>query len=232
VACQGLKVNDFTVVTTHPDMILYIDSLQKKNAEALSFYPRQVFEREQENGRLFLGMLNGTPCGYIYVGAKGLDIKCHQVCIEYDARKRMYGAALVKVLEDYAKDAYTITLRCGFDLDANKFWAAMGYECVHHVEGGVRRMRTINVWRKQLISEMFQQIPLAPAVGKTSSAIWAKNKPLVGISQFSRGNKMEIYRESIKESHNATLAATSPQPRFDRQTKSPQAGRSDSGQIV
>jgi len=127
----------------------------------------------------------------------------------------MYGAALVKVMEDYAKDAYTITLRCGFDLDANKFCAAMGYECVHHVEGGVRRMRTINVWRKQLIPEMFQQIPLIPAVGKTSSAIWAKNKPLVGISPFSRGNKMEIYRESIKESHNATLATASPQPRLD-----------------
>lgn len=29
-------------------MVEYIDSLQKKNAEALSFYPKQVFEREKE----------------------------------------------------------------------------------------------------------------------------------------------------------------------------------------
>jgi hypothetical protein len=67
-------MTDFVVVKTHPNMLLYIDMLQKKNAEALSFYPKQVFEREAENGRLFLGLLNGEPCGYLYVGAAGKDV--------------------------------------------------------------------------------------------------------------------------------------------------------------
>jgi len=58
---------DFIVVQEHPDLINYIDMLQSKNAEELSLYPRCVFEREQEKGRLFLGLLNGEPCGYIYV---------------------------------------------------------------------------------------------------------------------------------------------------------------------
>jgi hypothetical protein len=44
---------DFTVTQTHPDLLIYIDHLQKKNAEALSFYPKQVFEREEKQGRLF-----------------------------------------------------------------------------------------------------------------------------------------------------------------------------------
>lgn len=61
-------------------MLKFIDLLQRKNAEALSFYPTQVFEREKENGRLYLGLLNGEPCGYIYVGSAGGDVKCHQVC--------------------------------------------------------------------------------------------------------------------------------------------------------
>ena len=39
-------MTDFVVVKTHPNMLLYIDMLQKKNAEALSFYPKQVFERD------------------------------------------------------------------------------------------------------------------------------------------------------------------------------------------
>jgi hypothetical protein len=52
---------DFHIVKTHPDLITYIDHLQKKNAEQLSFYPKQVFEREADKGRLFLGMLNGQP---------------------------------------------------------------------------------------------------------------------------------------------------------------------------
>ena len=53
------------------------------------------------------------------------------MCIEYDARRRLYGAALVQAMEDYATEgkAYTLTLRCGFDLDANTFWAALGYRC-------------------------------------------------------------------------------------------------------
>jgi len=40
-------MEDFVILKEHPEMLLYIDSLQRKNAEALSFYPKQVFEREQ-----------------------------------------------------------------------------------------------------------------------------------------------------------------------------------------
>lgn len=188
---------DFTVVQTHPDLLTYIDHLQKKNAEALSFYPKQVFEREANKGRLFLGLLNGSPCGYIYVGAKKPDVRCHQVCIEYDARRRLYGAMLVQAMEYYAKGSYSVTLRCGFDLDANKFWASMGYKCVDIKQGGVRRMRKINVWRKQLQKELFDDPNLVPAVGKTNSSIWRKNKPNTGISQFSRGKSLDEYRDKI-----------------------------------
>jgi hypothetical protein len=139
-------MDEFVVIKEHPDMLLFIDSLQRKNAEQLSFYPNQVFEREQKNGRLYLGMLNGEPCGYLYVGAAGGDVKCHQVCIEYDARRKLYGAMLVVALENYANESMSnsITLRCGFDLEANKFWKEMGYNCIAVKQGGVRRMRKIN----------------------------------------------------------------------------------------
>ena len=60
-------MDDFVVLQEHPDLVSFVDGLQRKNAEALSFYPRQVFEREQQKGRLFLGMLNGEPCGYLYI---------------------------------------------------------------------------------------------------------------------------------------------------------------------
>jgi hypothetical protein len=61
--------DSFTVVQEHLDLLAYVDALQKKNAEALAFYPRVVFEREAARGRLFLGLLHGEPCGYLYVGA-------------------------------------------------------------------------------------------------------------------------------------------------------------------
>lgn len=188
---------DFVVVQSHPSLIDYVDSLQRKNAEALSFYPRQVFEREAEKGRLFLGLLNGEPCGYIYVGALGPVVRCHQVCIQYDARRRLYGAAIVAVMEHYARDAYSISLRCGFDLDANDFWASLGYVCVAHREGGVRRMRTINVWEKRMTAELFEVIRVEPAVGMADASLWRRNKRTGMVTQFVRGKAMQDYRATL-----------------------------------
>jgi GNAT superfamily N-acetyltransferase len=192
-----MKIEDFQIVKVHPDLIAFVDSLQRQNAEALSFYPKCVFERESEKGRILLGLLNGQPCGYLYVGATGRDVKCHQVCIQYDARRKLYGAALVQALEDYAGGAYTITLRCGFDLDANNFWKEMGYSCVAVQDGGIRRMRKINVWRKALNIELFQDIAIEPAVGKADASVWRKNKQTGIVTQFVRGKAMRDYRAKI-----------------------------------
>jgi len=189
-------MTDFIVVKEHPSMLLFIDQLQKKNAEALSFYPKQVFEREQKNGRLFLGLLNGEPAGYIYVGAAGGDVKCHQVCIEYDIRRKLYGAMLVMALENYANASFSdsITLRCGFDLEANKFWKELGYNCIQVLDGGVRRMRKINVWRKYLKPQLFEPIWIEPVEGKTDASLWRKHKDTGIITQFARGKRMKDYR--------------------------------------
>jgi GNAT superfamily N-acetyltransferase len=192
-----MKIEDFQIVKVHPDLIAFVDSLQRQNAEALSFYPKCVFERESEKGRILLGLLNGQPCGYLYVGATGRDVKCHQVCIQYDARRKLYGAALVQAMEDYAGGAYTITLRCGFDLDANNFWKEMGYSCVAVQDGGIRRMRKINVWRKALNIELFQDIAIEPAVGKADASVWRKNKQTGIVTQFVRGKAMRDYRAKI-----------------------------------
>jgi hypothetical protein len=191
--------DDFCVVQAHPFMVDYIDQLQKKNAEALSFYPKAVFEREQSAGRLFLAMLNGEPCGYVYAGAQSRDVKCHQVCIQYDARRRLYGAGLVQVLEAYANEgrASTVTLRCGFDIEANDFWRSMGYGVVAVHDGGIRRMRRINVWQKQLSPDLFQPIYIEPEKGKTSASVWAKHKSTGLVTQFVRGKKKDQYRAMI-----------------------------------
>ena len=196
---EAMGTHDFVVIKEHPELIAFVDSLQRKNAESLAFYPRQVFEREQSKGRIFLGMLNGEPCGYLYVGALGRDVKCHQVCIQYDARNRMYGAAIVAAMEHYAVEgrASSITLRCGFDLDANGFWRSLGYNCIAHQDGGVRRMRTINVWRKQIVPELFETIAIDAAVGVVDASLWRRNKKIGTVTQFVRGKAMRDYRASL-----------------------------------
>jgi hypothetical protein len=198
---------DFAVITTHPSLVDYVDGLQKKNAEALSFYPRQVFEREQEKGRIFLGLLNGEPCGYLYAGAASdRDVKLHQVCIQYDARRRLYGAAIATVMEEYActAKATSVTLRCGFDLEANDFWRSLGYACIAQQPGGVRRMRTINVWRKWLRAELFETLHIEPAAGRADASIWRKHKQTGLVTQFARGKRMAEYRATLLASATET----------------------------
>tara|TARA_R110000796_G_C14537058_1_gene432510 strand:- start:735 stop:1340 length:606 start_codon:yes stop_codon:yes gene_type:complete len=200
-------MEDFIVVKQHPDMLKFIDQLQRKNAEQLSFYPMAAFERELKNGRLYLGLLNGQPCGYIYVGAAGGDVKCHQVCIEYDARRKLYGAMLVVAMENYANRSMSnsITLRCGFDLDANKFWQELGYQCIAVVNGGIRRNRRINVWRKYLQPQLFEQIWTEPEEGKVDSSIWRKHKETGIITGFNRGKKLEEYRAKLIGKENNSI---------------------------
>ena len=191
---------DFVIVKSHPLLVQYVDSLQRKNAEALSFYPMAVFEREAANGRLLLGLLNDEPCGYIYVGsAKDGVMRCHQVCIQYDARRRLYGAQLVVAMEAEAavRGAWSTRLRCGFDLEANAFWQSLGYKCIRHDQGGVRRMRTINVWEKPLSPGLFEIVGIEPAVGTTSASVWAKHKTVGTVTQFVRGDNMKAYRAAI-----------------------------------
>ena len=62
--------------------LVYIDHLQKKNAEDLSFYPKVVFEREIENQRILLALVNNQHAGYLYHGSIKLDcpLKIHQAC--------------------------------------------------------------------------------------------------------------------------------------------------------
>jgi hypothetical protein len=199
--------DSFVIVKQHPRLIEYVDSLQRANAECLSFYPKQVFEREAARGRIFLSLLNGEPCGYLYIGS-GQDgtMRCHQVCIQYDARRRLYGAQLVVCMEAEAVrvGATWTQLRCGFDLDANEFWLSLGYSCIRHDVGGVRRMRTINVWAKAISPALFDVEHIEPAKGKASASLWAKHKQVGTVTQFVRGAAMRDYRAAIEKADDDT----------------------------
>ena len=49
--------------------LTFIDHLQKQNAEDLSFYPKQVFEREIDKQRILLALVNNAHAGYLYHGS-------------------------------------------------------------------------------------------------------------------------------------------------------------------
>jgi len=185
----------------------YIDDLQKKNAEELAFYPKVVFEREVENKRILIAKINDTPAGYLYHGAFGGALKIHQACIQYDVRGFLYGAELVRFLTRLAEHwrCLSITLRCGSDIEANKFWKAMGFYCEAVTSGGVRRMRDINCWRFDLQPTLFTT-EVTPSQKLKDASIWRRGKAKIsqnnnidGGKGFLRGRNMMAYRQAIIE---------------------------------
>ena len=184
----------------------FIDHLQKKNAEDLSFYPVGVFEREIENQRILVALVNAEPAGYLYHGAIKLDypLKIHQACIQYDLRGNWYGAGLCAFLEDLASigGSRFISLRCGSDISANTFWQNMGYKCVQITPGGIRRMRDINVWQKLLSKDLFGFEEIEPSKKKKDASIWAKRDKTKKQNSMLRGKALLDYRKKILEEHN------------------------------
>jgi len=193
-------MQDITIAPATASDLTYIDSLQKKNAEDLAFYPRVVFEREVENFRILLARVNNEPAGYIYHGALGEHVKIHQACIQYDLRGQLYGAQLIRNLEALVRAAngHSITLRCGSDIAANGFWKAMGFYCQGVSKGGVRRMRDINNWRLDLQPQLIIST-VEPSEKKKDAGLWRRNKGQKQ-TQFMRGKAMQEYRALLEAS--------------------------------
>lgn len=189
------------VVPAFEKDIVYIDSLQKKNAEDLAFYPKVVFEREVENNRIILAKVNNEPAGYLYHGALDGYVRVHQACIQYDLRGQLYGAQLMRFLELLCDKAsvYSVHLRCGSDITANGFWKAMGFVCEAVTKGGIRRSRDINHWVKYLQPTLFAFSTVEPSSKKKSASVWARGRKAgLASNDMYRGKNTKIYRELVE----------------------------------
>jgi len=193
--------------------LIFVDHLQKRNAEELAFYPKQVFEREIENERILLALVNNEPAGYLYHGAQRTSgfTKIHQACIEYDLRGNWYGAALCKLLEESGilLGIAGIQLRCGSDIAANRFWKLMGFKCVDVQPGGVRRMRDINVWMKELASSLFPYDFVDPSDKKKDASFWRRRGSRLSQSIMLRGQSLLDYRRKVLEESGVEDTLTS-----------------------
>lgn len=183
----------FCIVKDHPSLLKYVEHLQAKNSDALGFLPRCVFEKAAEAGRIFLGLLNGSPAGYIIAGSgfQGI-LRRKQCCIQYDARRRLYGAMLVAAVEQYGEDlgCTQSIVHCASDLEANDFWQSLGYILVGTQPSGAGRKykrHHINIWHK----------PLFPAVPATA---WKNGRPRIYESHAARQRAYEA-RKRLNPGH-------------------------------
>lgn len=159
VVIQSNEPLMFSVASEIDEPFVY--HLQLQNRESLGFLPRMAITERVRRGRVFLGRLNGQLFGYLLFDVRFGYVNVLQACIQYDARRRLYGAALYQwALLKWRPEH--VRLKCAADLESNLFWRSMGLICVDVIDGGKRRGRKINVWHHILTTGLFVPSGCAP----------------------------------------------------------------------
>jgi len=128
--------------------IAYAVDLARKSCEAIGFIPVPRLEQYHQRGQILYERENDALCGYLCFGTGWPALRIYQAVIQYDARRREHGFALVARVIAIAqkRGCHAISLWCAQDLDANAFWQAAGFRCIAKRVGGVRRGRLHNQW--------------------------------------------------------------------------------------
>jgi hypothetical protein len=150
-----------TVSTADDNDLTYVVSLMRANRESVGGLPVPAIQERVQRGTVLLARINGDPVGYILYDRRGGVLRIPQACIQYDARRRRYGIALMQALLAKHPDLDEISLRCAADLEANIFWRDMGFTCVGTSAGGKRRGRTINAWTLWLTPRLIKVTDIA-----------------------------------------------------------------------
>jgi hypothetical protein len=158
-------MTDVLVTVAGPTDLTYVVSLMRANRESVGGLPVPAVKERVDRGTVLLARINDDPVGYVLYDNRAGVLRIPQACIQYDARRRRYGIALMQSLLAMHPDAEEVSLRCAADLEANVFWRDMGFVCVGTSPGGKRRGRTINSWTLWLTPRLItaQDIARVPA---------------------------------------------------------------------
>ena len=128
----------------------YIVNLHKKNSDSLGFIPKNRIEEYIRKDQVFFEYEGGLKSGYCIIGSgKGKVLKIYQHCIEAELRRLEHGKELFNKIEFEAqkRNYENIHLRCRENLDANRFWKAIGFNFMY-LESKItqRTNKGINHW--------------------------------------------------------------------------------------
>lgn len=120
-----------------------IEALRRADGDSLGFIPKaryeHIVERTLDRGRhrwkyewLVVAIDNDDITGFCLAGFHRDGAKIEQVCVRQDARRMERALLLVDSIEDEARRRASLRIRCrvAYDIEANFFWLAAGYEPV------------------------------------------------------------------------------------------------------
>jgi hypothetical protein len=119
---------------------LYIDSLRKREGNALGFIPKDAYlsllsrtpvdgRRRWEYQTLSVTVDNNQLTGYCYSSFAGETAKIIQIVVQEDARRWQRASLLENEVRQEAikRNKSGVTCRVAYDLESNFYWRAMGY---------------------------------------------------------------------------------------------------------
>lgn len=129
-------------------VLAYVEALSRKHYEEIGFLPKPRLEQYHQAGRLWMQTENDDLCGFLVWGNGWPALRVYQVCIQYDAQRRMHGAELVgRLIRKAEAEGYErISAWVADDIPANDFWHSMGFQFHGQRAGGSKRGRMHNAW--------------------------------------------------------------------------------------
>ena len=124
----------------------YIDSLRKRESNALGFIPRNSYtsvlsktadgvRKRFEYVRINVVEDNGDLTGFCYATFHEIVARIQQIVVQEDARRWYRASMLETAVRDEAikSNCVGISCRVAFDLESNFFWRAIGYQPIRQI---------------------------------------------------------------------------------------------------
>src|SRR4051812_2882627 len=149
---------DVSVREATPDDVPFIDELQKAHRKQVGFMPRGQLEGKIKAREVIVAEnATGERVGYcigtdLYFKHDDVGI-IYQLNVAPGKQRGFVGATLLKAMFDRA--AYGCKLFCCWcaqDIEANRFWEAMGFVPLAYRAGSERNARVHIFWQKRIRS--------------------------------------------------------------------------------
>lgn len=147
-----------------PADLSFVKHLQKRFSNQLGFLPTAAIEWYLSAGRVTLVLENQEPAGYL-LGRRRLRclpavVPITQAAVCFDAQRRAHGVELVNAAAAAAAaDGRTMLQAwCRSDLEANDFWAAVGFTAIALRRPPTSRGLPLILWRRPLSTAAFPSL--------------------------------------------------------------------------
>jgi GNAT superfamily N-acetyltransferase len=152
---HSVQVNSIKQEQNPRTVLKFLMHGQRQDSAALGFLPLVALERYAENEWIYTTRINGELAAYVVFGIHKEGLKIYQVWTVKDARRLTAAAAVIAAAENTAisRGKKKSSAWVAEDLEAVRFWNALGYRNTGMRTGGRARRRIHLHFERDLITQ-------------------------------------------------------------------------------